>query len=89
MANYPKELENIPLDLRSKLGLIIERARWVIQKTPTTLPSEESGDIVQLYEAPGGALQRVTPDWLLPLILRLNGSQEKTPLCNSIQGSQT
>ncbi|ARH52631.1 VP3 [Raccoon-associated polyomavirus 2] len=34
---------------------------------------EESGQIVEKYEPPGGAFQRVTPDWMLPLILGLYG----------------
>lgn len=34
---------------------------------------QQSGDYVVKYEAPGGAFQRVSPDWMLPLILGLYG----------------
>lgn len=34
---------------------------------------EESGEVVERYEPPGGAFQRSTPDWMLPLILGLYG----------------
>ncbi|AFU25585.1 VP2 [Alphapolyomavirus quintipanos] len=33
----------------------------------------ESGETVEFYKHPGGANQRVTPDWMLPLILGLYG----------------
>ncbi|QIQ69319.1 viral protein 2 [Alphapolyomavirus callosciuri] len=80
--DFPKEIEKVDISLRSKLGLIIENGRWVIQTTPTENTDYESGNIVNMYGPPGGANQRVTPDWLLHLILRLNGAQEKSPLCN-------
>lgn len=34
---------------------------------------DASGEVIEFYQAPGGAYQRVTPDWLLPLILGLYG----------------
>ncbi|BBG62180.1 minor capsid protein VP3 [Taphozous melanopogon polyomavirus 1] len=38
----------------------------------------QSGEVIEFYQAPGGAHQRVTPDWMLPLILGLYG--DITPL---------
>ncbi|AGA82580.1 minor structural protein VP3 [Otomops polyomavirus KY156] len=80
-GNYPDELDRIDIPTRSKFGEIITKSRWVRQRTPTTDPSQESGDIIQLPQTPGGTYQPSIPDWMLPLILRLNGSKEKTPLC--------
>ncbi|ASH97636.1 VP3 [Giant panda polyomavirus] len=51
-------------------------ARRLEIKTPERLTiesPEESGEVVQRYEPPGGAFQRATPDWMLPLILGLYG----------------
>ncbi|AFP94180.1 VP2 structural protein [bat polyomavirus 3a] len=80
--NYPPELDALDISKLSKLGQIIEVSRWVRQANFTQNPQEESGDVIAFYHAPGGAGQRTTPDWLLHLILRLNGSKEKTPLCS-------
>ncbi|AFP94209.1 VP2 structural protein [bat polyomavirus 3b] len=79
--NWPKDLTRIDIPLLSKFGDIIEVSRWVRQASFTTDPDFESGDIIAIPFPPGGAQQRVTPDWLLHLILRLHGAQEKAPLC--------
>ncbi|AHZ11644.1 VP3 [New Jersey polyomavirus-2013] len=81
-GTVPTEFNFLSLDQLSKLGVVIENGRWVIQTTPSFDPMFESGILIERYEPPGGAYQRATPDWMLPLILRLNGaSQEKTPVC--------
>ncbi|ANY98949.1 viral protein 2 [Piliocolobus badius polyomavirus 2] len=83
-GNIPSPVLNLGVEQLSKFGLIIENGRWVVQNTPTDSPLFESGDIIEKYGPPGGANQRVTPDWMLPLILRLNGaSKEKDSLCVS------
>ncbi|AFP94189.1 VP2 structural protein [Alphapolyomavirus sturnirae] len=80
--NYPPELDALDISKLSKLGQILEVSRWVRQANFTEDPQQESGDVIAFYHAPGGAGQRTTPDWLLHLILRLNGAKEKTPLCS-------
>ncbi|ACI16487.1 putative minor capsid protein VP3 [Myotis polyomavirus VM-2008] len=40
---------------------------------PSFTPKQKSADYVERYEPPGGAYQRNTPDWMLPLILGLYG----------------
>lgn len=82
--NYPTHIDHIDRTFLSKYGQILERARWVRQYHFTTNPELESGDLVHMYGPPGGANQRCTPDWLLHLILRLNGSQEATPSCRNM-----
>ncbi|AWD33735.1 VP2 [Philantomba monticola polyomavirus 1] len=82
-TNCPKDLENIPIEMRHIIGVLMQNSRWVIQSSPTTDPQKESGDIVEFQPPPGGANQPATPDWMLPLILRLNGaSKEKSSLCS-------
>ncbi|AJA41155.1 VP3 [Tadarida brasiliensis polyomavirus 2] len=81
--NWPKALENVDTSMLSKFGDYLELSRWVRQANFTTDPFQESGDIIAISYPPGGANQRVTPDWLLHLILRLYGSKEKAPLCTS------
>lgn len=39
----------------------------------TDVPKQQSGFYVVKYEPPGGAQQRISPDWMLPLILGLYG----------------
>ncbi|AFU25610.1 VP2 [Alphapolyomavirus apaniscus] len=39
---------------------------------------EESAEVIETYSAPGGAHQRVCPDWMLPLILGLYGDVTPT-----------
>lgn len=81
--NFPHpHVKQIDQKLLSGFAEVLEQTRWVRQASFTTDPSEESGDIIQFYGAPGGTNQRHTPDWLLHLILRLYGSEEKTPSCN-------
>nr|CBX23442.1 VP2 protein [Chimpanzee polyomavirus] len=81
-TTMPSEFSNLTLDQLSKLALIIENGRWVVQRSPTHDPLFESGDIIDIFGPPGGARQRVTADWMLPLILRLNGApEEKSSLC--------
>ncbi|BBG62003.1 minor capsid protein VP2 [Rhinolophus affinis polyomavirus 1] len=52
-------------------------ARRLNTRVPDRLTLEReqnySGEIVETIQAPGGAHQRVTPDWMLPLILGLYG----------------
>lgn len=80
--NYPSELDKVDISILSKFANVLEYGRWVNQAEFTTDPFKESGDIIQFYEAPGGTFQPTTPDWLLTLILRLHGSQEKAPVCS-------
>uniref|UniRef100_A0AAU6S4Z3 Minor capsid protein VP2 n=1 Tax=Eptesicus serotinus polyomavirus TaxID=3139987 RepID=A0AAU6S4Z3_9POLY len=84
--NYPKEIDNLDITLRSNLSAILEHARWVNQRNYTTDPQYESGDIIDIPHSPGGALQTSAPDWLVPVILRLHGSQEEAPLCTLSPG---
>ncbi|CAX87746.1 VP3 structural protein [Bornean orang-utan polyomavirus] len=35
--------------------------------------TDESAEVIETYPAPGGAHQRVCPDWMLPLVLGLYG----------------
>lgn len=81
--NVPEEMMNLDTELLHTFGQLISsvHSRWVVQKVFTGDPSKESGDIIQHVPSPGGTHQDVAPDWLLHLILRLNGSKEKTPLC--------
>ncbi|AJA41148.1 VP3 [Tadarida brasiliensis polyomavirus 1] len=85
--NFPPELDQLEIPLKSIFGQLLEHGRWVNQRTFTDDPQQESGDIIELSKAPGGANQRVCPDWLLHLILRLNGAPEKAPLCSSMSSS--
>ncbi|AWD33787.1 VP3 [Deltapolyomavirus canis] len=51
-------------------------ARRLELKTPDRYSyenTEDSGEVIHKYDPPGGAWQRVTPDWMLPLILGLYG----------------
>lgn len=81
--NFPHtHLKKIDQKLLSGFANVLEHSRWVKQAKFTTDPSQESGDIITMYGAPGGANQSHTPDWLLHLILRLHGAQEKTPSCS-------
>lgn len=82
--NFPDNLEQIDRVFLSRYGQLLERTRWVNQYHLTTNPQHESGVLIQFYDAPGGADQRHTPDWLLHLILRLNGSKEATPSCRTL-----
>nr|AIF74277.1 VP2 [Bat polyomavirus] len=43
------------------------------QEQQTFTPQQKSAEYVAKYDAPGGASQRITPDWMLPLILGLYG----------------
>ncbi|BBG61971.1 minor capsid protein VP2 [Miniopterus schreibersi polyomavirus 4] len=81
--NFPDSLRHLDVVLRHRLGEILERGRWVNQHTFTTDPAHESGDVIQMFEPPGGAFQRCAPDWLINLLLRLDGAEEATPFgCN-------
>ncbi|BBG61998.2 minor capsid protein VP2 [Pipistrellus pipistrellus polyomavirus 1] len=79
--NYPPEIDKLDINIRSNLSAILETARWVRQRDYTTDPEKESGDVIELPTSPGGTHQSVSPDWLLPVILRLHGAKEETPLC--------
>ncbi|BBG62159.1 minor capsid protein VP2 [Scotophilus kuhlii polyomavirus 1] len=79
--NYPPEIDNLDINFRSNLSAILENARWVRQANYTTDPNYESGDVIDIAHSPGGTDQVVTPDWLLPVILRLHGAQTEAPLC--------
>lgn len=48
------------------------------QEKQTFTPRQKSAEYVERYEAPGGAYQRTTPDWMLPLILGLYGDISPT-----------
>ncbi|BBG61982.1 minor capsid protein VP2 [Myotis horsfieldii polyomavirus 1] len=48
------------------------------QDQQTFTPQQKSADYVERYDAPGGASQRTTPDWMLPLILGLYGDISPT-----------
>lgn len=52
---------------------LYERLRIQFEEQGITPHHEESGEIIDQFAAPGGAHQRVTPDWMLPLILGLYG----------------
>ncbi|BBG61976.2 minor capsid protein VP2 [Myotis davidii polyomavirus 1] len=82
--NYPHLHGKVDQKVLSSFAQVIEMGRWVRQHDFTTNPQEESGDIIVFYGAPGGAMQSHTPDWLLHLILRLHGSEEKTPSCSNL-----
>ncbi|AGA82576.1 minor structural protein VP3 [Chaerephon polyomavirus 1] len=82
-TNLPDELLQLDPKLLHTFGEILSspESRWVVQQVFTSDPSQESGDVIQYVSSPGGTHHNVTPDWLLALVLRLNGSEEKTPLC--------
>lgn len=82
--NYPHLHGKVDQKILSGFSQLLEMGRWVRQYKFTTNPEEESGDIIMFYGAPGGAMQDHTPDWLLHLILRLHGSEEKTPSCSNL-----
>lgn len=82
--NFPEGLENVDITFLSRFAQVLEHSRWVRQQTFTTNPELESGDVIEFYGPPGGANQRSTPDWLLHLILRLNGAEEATPFCRNM-----
>lgn len=82
LQNYPPEIDELDINLKANLAGILETVRWVNQRQYTENPDEESGDIIEFPRSPGGAQQAVTPDWLLPVILRLHGSKEEAPVCS-------
>lgn len=57
---------------------LIEMGRWYVEGTDSVTAGNDSGISVAVYPAPGGAEQRATPDWLLPLILGLSGDTTPT-----------
>lgn len=57
---------------------LIEMGRWYVETDESITAGNDSGISVAVYTAPGGAEQRVTPDWLLPLILGLSGDTTPT-----------
>ncbi|WAA14059.1 VP3 [Pumfec polyomavirus LSF128] len=63
--------EHKKLGLYSNLAKLLENSRWDVRSLKS---KEESGNVINLMGAPGGAHQSSSPDWMLPLILGLNGS---------------
>ncbi|AWD33717.1 VP3 [Capra aegagrus polyomavirus 1] len=59
-------------ELARRLGLK-EPDRRVFEKGEEGAQHPVSAEYVEKYSAPGGAEQRVAPDWLLPLLLGLYG----------------
>lgn len=78
--SFPDSLRHLDVTLRHRFGELIERGRWVNQYHLTSDPSRESGDVIQMYEAPGGAMQRTAPDWLLNFLLRLDSHEDREAL---------
>ncbi|QFU78317.1 VP3 [Mastomys natalensis polyomavirus 3] len=60
-----------------KIHPTLESSTAVPQRQGTAVPEgvvqDQSGEVIEMYRPPGGAHQRVTPDWMLPLILGLYG----------------
>lgn len=52
---------------------LIEGPEGTRRAMPSSVVQDQSGEVIEFYHAPGGAHQRVTPDWMLPLILGLYG----------------
>nr|BCB97617.1 minor capsid protein VP3 [Bat polyomavirus] len=79
--NFPDSLRHLDVTLRHRFGELVERGRWVNQYHLTNDPSRESGDVIQMYEPPGGAMQRCAPDWLLNFLLRLDSAEDLGSIC--------
>ncbi|AXS76443.1 VP3 [Myocastor coypus polyomavirus 1] len=56
----------------------LEKRLRYLDQVPKRQAPGESGEIVDTVSSPGGALQRHTPDWMLPLILGLYGDISPT-----------
>ncbi|BAQ55566.1 VP2 minor capsid protein [Bat polyomavirus 5a] len=70
LSDYYAQLPPLNPPQVRQLERRLERRRRAI--TSDEAP-HNSGEVVQKYDAPGGAHQRTTPDWMLPLILGLYG----------------
>ncbi|QBR53198.1 VP2 structural protein [Tree shrew polyomavirus 1] len=80
LENYYRELPGInPAQLRQQYRFRREAAPSITdfrvqdQQQQREVQDVKSGHYVEHYGPPGGAHQRVTPDWMLPLILGLYG----------------
>lgn len=61
------------LPVTGNLAMLAEEGRWHLISSRIESFNADSGQQISLYSAPGGAHQRVCPDWLQPLILGLYG----------------
>ncbi|WWE89197.1 minor capsid protein [Castor fiber polyomavirus 1] len=78
LDNYYRELPGLnPAQVRAQYRKIKET---MPDRHNLAASDTESGETIEFYKSPGGAQQRVTPDWMLPLILGLYG--DITPTWN-------
>ncbi|AWD33690.1 VP3 [Alphapolyomavirus aflavicollis] len=68
------ERQNAQQALRTELGRDVQS----VTPSPKSSGFTESGNVIQRYMPPGGAMQRTCPDWMLPLILGLYGDINPT-----------
>lgn len=68
------ERQNAQQALRTEVGRDVQS----VTPSPKSSGFTESGNVIQRYMPPGGAMQRTCPDWMLPLILGLYGDINPT-----------
>lgn len=66
------------LKLQTNFARLLEEGKWREQTQLSQTQGYDSGNEIASYGAPGGAHQRVCPDWMLPLILGLSGDIRPT-----------